>query len=159
MNCGARPLAGNSYCPACAAQTTPLSEICTKCGSHLNASAGDDRPVNAKSKVASILLAVFLGFWTWLYTYKLDGWKFWVGLGANVVLVILTYVILFAVFGGWMGMGNYYNYGDEEIVGRVMLWVGYIAIASIVSFGLWLWAVIDAAIKKDVWYNNYPNGK
>jgi len=28
---------------------------------------------------------VFLGFWTWLYTYKTDAWKFWVNLGLTVV--------------------------------------------------------------------------
>ncbi len=39
-----------------------------------------------KSKTTAILLAVFLGFWTWVYTYKVDAWKFWL----NLVLTVLT---------------------------------------------------------------------
>lgn len=30
-----------------------------------------------KDKTVTVLLAVFLAFWTWLYIYKMDGWKFW----------------------------------------------------------------------------------
>ena len=37
--------------------------------------------VERKDKTAAILLAVFLGFWAWLYTYKRDAWKFWLCLG------------------------------------------------------------------------------
>lgn len=43
-------------------------------------------PVIPKSKTPAILLAVFLGLWTWLYTYKVDAWKFWL----NLVVSILT---------------------------------------------------------------------
>jgi hypothetical protein len=32
MNCGAKPMAGTSFCPGCGAPTTPLTEICTNCG-------------------------------------------------------------------------------------------------------------------------------
>ena len=39
-----------------------------------------------KSKTTAVLLAVFLGFWTWLYTYKVDSWKFWM----NLVLSLIT---------------------------------------------------------------------
>jgi hypothetical protein len=37
MNCGARPLNGNSYCPSCGTQTNTLAEICIKCGTRLAA--------------------------------------------------------------------------------------------------------------------------
>jgi hypothetical protein len=42
---------------------------------------------NPKNKVVAILLAVFLGFWTWLYTYRADGGKFWLGLIVTVVTI------------------------------------------------------------------------
>ena len=42
------------------------------------------RPV--KSKTTAVLLAVFFAYWTWLYTYKTDAWKFWL----NIVLSIVT---------------------------------------------------------------------
>jgi len=60
-----------------------------------------------KSKTASVLLAVFLSFWTWLYTYKKDTWKFWVGLGIVVLTVILRIARpdrgwLFLALGIWV---------------------------------------------------------
>lgn len=39
-----------------------------------------------KSKTTALLLAVFLGFWTWYYTYKRDAWKFWL----NLILIVAT---------------------------------------------------------------------
>lgn len=38
-----------------------------------------------KSKTVAVLLAVFFGFWAWLYIYKKSAWKFWVNLALNVV--------------------------------------------------------------------------
>ena len=42
-------------------------------------------PQLPKSKTTAILLAVFLAFWMWIYTYKVDAWKFWLNLGLTVV--------------------------------------------------------------------------
>jgi len=39
-----------------------------------------------RERVISLLLAIFLGIWTWLYTYKYDKKKFWWGLILSVVL-------------------------------------------------------------------------
>lgn len=39
-----------------------------------------------RSKTTAVLLAVFLGFWTWLYTYRRDAALFWI----NLVLAIVT---------------------------------------------------------------------
>jgi hypothetical protein len=35
MNCGARPMAGTSFCPGCGAPTNPMTEICPKCGTRV----------------------------------------------------------------------------------------------------------------------------
>jgi len=74
-----------------------------------------------KSKTTAVLLAVFLGFWGWLYTYKRDAAKFWISAAASVVLIIV-------------GVGVFVN------------WI------------FWVWAVIDAAVRTNDWYNKYPNG-
>ena len=34
-------------------------------------------PGDRKDKTVAVLLAVFLGLWTWVYTCKKDAWKFW----------------------------------------------------------------------------------
>jgi hypothetical protein len=54
-------------------------------------------PVERKDKTVAILLAIFLGAWTWVYTYKKDAWKFWLTLGLNLTLLnpLWTWVLLF----------------------------------------------------------------
>jgi hypothetical protein len=42
-----------------------------------------------KTKTPAVLLAVFLGTWTWLYTYQRDATKFWITLGAQFLLFLL----------------------------------------------------------------------
>jgi len=125
MGCGAKPLAGNSFCQACGAATNPLAEMCIKCGAKLAKAAAVGR--GGKSKTASVLLAVFLGPWAWLYTYRRDGWKFWVGLGISFVNVIL----ILATLGVW----------------GVVSWI--------VSLGIWIWAIVDVAVKGSEWYQSY----
>jgi len=50
-----------------------------------------------KSKAGAILLAIFFGGWTWVYTYKKDSWKFWLSLALTITLFnpLWTWVILF----------------------------------------------------------------
>lgn len=51
-----------------------------------------------KSKTVCVLLAVFFSFWTWLYTYKTDDWKFWFGLGASIIGLFLFLIPNIAVW-------------------------------------------------------------
>ena len=81
------------YCWSCGAVIKKDAELCTNCGVR----AGRRTSYPAKDKAVSILLAVFLSFWTWLYTYKRDYWKFWVGLGLNLTVFnpVWTWLVLF----------------------------------------------------------------
>ena len=53
--------------------------------------------VERKDRTAAILLAIFLGGWTWIYTYKRDSWKFWLVLVLNLTLFnpLWTWLLLF----------------------------------------------------------------
>jgi hypothetical protein len=42
-----------------------------------------------KSKKLAVVLAIFLAFWTWLYTYKVNAAKFWAGLIATIAGIFL----------------------------------------------------------------------
>src|SRR5256885_12238204 len=42
-------------------------------------------PIMPKDKTAAVVLAVFFGFWAWLYTYKRDAAFFWINLVATIV--------------------------------------------------------------------------
>lgn len=54
-----------------------------------------------KSKSTAVLLAVFLSFWTWLYTYRVDATKFWVGLTLALVSIPLDFIVV----GWFVGIG------------------------------------------------------
>lgn len=85
--------ADEMFCPSCGKVIKREAEICVNCGVRVRKPASQ---TGGKSKIAAILLAVFLGFWTWLYTYKVDGWKFWLGLGVSIVTLGL------AALGFWI---------------------------------------------------------
>lgn len=54
-------------------------------------------PVERKDKTAAVLLAVFLGLWTWVYTYKKDAWKFWLSMALHLTLFnpLWTWMVVF----------------------------------------------------------------
>ncbi len=120
MACGVRPPRGDKFCQNCGAGVASAAEICIKCGTSLS-------KTKKRSKAASVLLAVFLSYWTWLYTYKKDTWKFWLSFAlivANIILIIVT-------FGIWL------------------------IVAWLIIGGIWIWAIVDTAVKNDEWYENY----
>jgi hypothetical protein len=112
------------YCSSCGAVIKREAELCVHCGVRVRPALEQG---GAKSKVAAILLAVFLSFWTWLYTYREDGWKFWVGLGVSIG----NFVLSMATLGIWL----------------------LVAIPS--GLGIWIWSIVDTAVKDDDWYASY----
>jgi hypothetical protein len=82
-------------CPTCAAGLHATATMCTSCGTPLS---------SPRAKGASVLLAVFLTFWTWVYTYKQDAWKFWVGLVLSFIgVVTAAFAVGFLIlFGVWL---------------------------------------------------------
>jgi len=52
-----------------------------------------------KDKTTAVLMAVFLSYWTWLYTYKQDKVKFWIGLGVSFVGL---FFLLLPTIGIWV---------------------------------------------------------
>jgi hypothetical protein len=112
------------FCQNCGKELTGTPDFCPNCGARL---AQPVVQTGGKSKTASILLAVFLSFWTWLYTYKKDGWKFWTGLG----VLVGNYILIFATLGLW----------------GLVSWI--------IGPGIWIWAIVDTAVKSDEWYRSY----
>jgi hypothetical protein len=71
------------YCFHCGKEVEVQAVMCIACGYPIQNNVST---VKTKDKTVSILLAVFLSFWTWCYTYKKDAWKFWL----NLVLSVIT---------------------------------------------------------------------
>jgi hypothetical protein len=123
------------YCSACGNGIIATAVVCPKCGSPVGGYRGQGLNPEAKSNTVAVILAVFLGLWTYLYTYSEDRNKFWVWLvGPLLVLVVLI-----------PGMG--FTYSDFIILGVIFL--------SITNFASWLVAVITAAKRNSDFYTQY----
>ena len=126
------------YCPACGAAV--------------------QQPARRKSKNTAVMLAVSLSWWTWLYTYKRDTWKFWLGLGVGVASVGLMFVYIINMFADAMNMVGLVTSGslsETQLVGSISGWTNWVTVASIGGFGVWVWAIVDTAVKSGEWYNSY----
>ncbi|MEI7641231.1 MAG: zinc ribbon domain-containing protein [bacterium] len=85
------------YCPHCGEIIQKKDEICPECGVRVITAKPmlimPDIIAGNKEKLVAVILAVVTGFWSWLYTYKKDAWKFWLNLGLCVVTLTIWYPV------------------------------------------------------------------
>jgi len=123
------------FCWSCGEPIKREAVICVHCG----VLARGDAPTSlvahgGKSKVAAVMLAAFLSYWCWLYTVKLDYWKFLIGIvvqAAMGVFVILNF--------------RYLTAGD-------LVWISVVPMVAV-----WIWAIVDRAVRSAAYYARYPN--
>ena len=124
-----------AFCRSCGAQVSAQAVMCMNCGAPVGAQMAWQQgagPNTGKSKTTAVLLAVFLSFWTWLYTFKRDSTKFWIGLGAGIGGFVLRIVL--------------------EASSTVALnIIGALAFFAC-SLGVWIWAIVDASTKPSEYY-------
>jgi len=82
-----------------------------------------------KTKMSAVLLAIFLGIFAWLYTIKKSAAKFIIGFFVPIA-ILAPYIY--------------------------MEWIFFLFLFFIACFAMWLWALIDIAIKPESFYTNYP---
>ena len=83
------------FCHSCGQVIKHDAVLCPHCGVPVRRSAALGSPIR-KDKTVALLLAIFLAFWTWVYTYQVDAWKFWL----NLVLSVVTCGIWW--LGAWI---------------------------------------------------------
>jgi hypothetical protein len=110
------------FCVTCGNGLVATAAICPRCGTPV-AGSSIHSALGGKSKSTAVVLAVFLSFWSFLYTYRRAPWKFWLGLGMSV--------------GGYFVAvaGSAATNGDGINPGAV-IWVLF-------GVGVWIWAIID----------------
>lgn len=85
------------FCRSCGKNIKEEAEICPRCGvrqKNLN---------KGKNKTTAVLLAVFLAPFNWLYTYKKDAVKFWVGILFDILLLLFFLPIFILIsIGIWI---------------------------------------------------------
>lgn len=131
----------NKFCSACANPLIETAVICPKCGSP-TAKYNTETVSPGKSKTTAVVLSVFLGVWSWLYTYQVNKHKFWITL--PILTVLFVTLLLFAI-------GASYYPTDLERNSRLIV----ARVWQILSLAFWLWALLDNATKQQSFYRNY----
>lgn len=141
--------AGAVFCVACANKLVPTAAFCPKCGTprallpNQGVIAGDGK----KSKTAAVLLAVFLSFWTWLYSYKIDAAKFYVGLGLSLALGLVNIVILWPWTALEVEQRGYIDSFEFILLFGAPPRINFVWATYFVSLAIWVWAIVSAARK------------
>ena len=131
----------HNFCSACGNAILDTAVVCPTCGSPTPRYRPE--PVQtAKAKSTAVVLSVFLGIWSWLYTYKVNAHKFWITFPilAALFVTLLTFAVLASSYPS-----------DFEIAIRL-------TVARVWQFlvvGFWLWAIIDNATKPQAFFSNY----
>lgn len=144
-----------AYCQSCGKEVGETANFCASCGTRLSPLTASTKRSGSKNKLASILLAVFLGFWTWLYTYKRDVKKFWIGLSIYIVAFVIfcAFIIYFIISIPWSPESTL-ELTDTQTGMVILFWI-LLVLIQMACNGIWIWAIIDTAIKKDEWYRDY----
>jgi len=114
------------FCKNCGKKLDDKAVICVKCGVPVRNVSSQQ-----KSRNISIVLAILLGKWTWLYTFKKDAWKF-----------LTAFMLEF--FGLFIGFTLAFFGGVEPIITMIMF-----------ALFTWLWSVVDVCTKSDKFYDEY----
>jgi hypothetical protein len=151
------------FCTGCGNGLIETAAMCPKCGTPV-AAAKVVGAVAPKTKNAAVLLAVFLGFWTYLYTFDKDKSKFWIFLAANSIASIITFTALISaaiegtnhtkcILGSWD-----FTYGyDPSICDRYQPDYSGFFIGLVIQLGVYVFIIVDRARKTQEFYSNYPN--
>lgn len=154
------------FCSSCGEPIKKEAVICIHCGVQVrplipqrgnkaSASSGlapfpAQLPASTKSKTTAVLLAVFLSYWTWLYTLQRDKAKFIIGLVSIPPTLYLRY------YYGPDALEYLYDLNTRDPV--LIFCRDMIYLTALVIVGLWIWAIIESSVRSKNWYDSYPNG-
>jgi len=103
----------------------------------MNNKLNNTKKASTKTKMTAVLIAIFFGLFTWIYTIKKSASKF----------IVALFTLL--------GLINIYWITSEFEL--YFISILFLSLFFLAVFATWLWALIDTAIKPDSFYENYPN--
>jgi hypothetical protein len=142
------------YCPKCGKEIKDDSVFCPYCGNqikNIEIKPQQNQTIYPKSKAVSVTLAVFFGFWSWLYTYKIDQLKFWIFLG--ILITMMVFYVSYACSSIGATLENPYNFdmaAYEQNIGNFATWIWAVNVIG------WLWALIDSIRRPLNFFISYP---
>jgi hypothetical protein len=141
---------GSVFCVACANPLVQTAAFCPKCGTPRAYLPSQEPNTGArqKSKNVAVVLAVFLSYWSWLYSYKKDAAKFYVCLGLSILLGFTNLLIINGlVFSSYIPLADQYEYIIFTAIPEDPFLSTYFFMTYLVSVGFWIWAIVSAAKK------------
>jgi hypothetical protein len=100
-------------------------------------------PIN---KTIAVVLAVLLGPLTWIYSFRLNASKLAISLGITLTLVVMLIYNLY-------GVSEYHKlYPEDPDTGAYAI-IAVLYFLIPLSFGFWLWSLIDTCMHNKEWYN------
>ena len=145
------------FCPECGKSIKRNAVICVHCGVQIKELATKEQPVTVrieptlshKSKTTAVVLALFFGFWSWLYTFRKDQLKFWIFLG--ILMIALFKYVSSIGFSITSILADPYSDMNSSI-NTIPGWL-------LASNGIgWFWALIDSVRRPLNFYLDYPEG-
>jgi len=124
------------FCPSCGQIIKREAVICVHCCVPIKNIYLGKQSQGGKSKQTAIILAIFLGFFAWIYTIQRDWWKF--------------LIPIFTVFFVAILVANPDRFDKEpsQVWGSILLFLTN-----------WLWPVIHSSVRSSEFYEQYPNYK
>ena len=123
--------------------------------------------IPTKKRNVAITLAVFLGYWSWLYTPKKNLLKFFLALAASIAAGIMIQMNM----ASQQLVANAYtsciisdlNYGTDSNCQNAFVfdpaWSTRITAGWLVYLAIYLWSLIDNIRHSAPYYEGYPNVK
>jgi hypothetical protein len=166
------------FCHSCGTKLPAAAGFCSSCGTASGSAPSSASAPTAfniqsqpagvlpKSKTTAVVLAVFLSFWSWLYTFKVNKTKFFIGLAASFVsgIMQITSLVLTAddldYYAACIDDAVYYGSDSMQALEECSSYqpdYTLAFLAGLITFGIWLWALIDNARKPAGFYQGYPN--
>ena len=148
------------YCTGCGNGLIETAAICPKCGTPVAAVkvVGAAAP---KTKNTAIVLAVFVGYWTYLYTFAKDKSKFWIFLAANSIASIITFTTLTMASEASAKQANClwnaWYYDTTTSMCEYQPNYSGVFIGVVIQLGIYVFIIVDRARKPQEFYSNYPN--
>jgi uncharacterized membrane protein YeaQ/YmgE (transglycosylase-associated protein family) len=124
------------FCWSCGEAIKKEAVLCVHCGVKAKG-PGLGHTRGNKSKGVAIALAVFFGFWAWLYTIRED-WK-------KLVAAAIGYLV------GTLLLGIVLDHAASMGPGQAFLLA-----SAIIGAVIWLWVLLDRCIKPADEYREYP---
>lgn len=149
------------FCSACGNGLVETAVVCPSCGSPVVVL----KVQASKKKSVAVVLAVFLGYWSWLYTPKKNLAKFFIALVLSVIAGIVIGVNQ-AALSSWADGWTYClltniqtgsDYDCDSIYPSNDSWGSFIQLGWVSVVVIYLWSLIDNIRHSSEYFEKYPD--